>query len=91
MHLAEFVVRDFANVERNAEWCSVAVFDDILPRTVEEAGRDRPPASYQRSPASSTSARSARAQAEYAAAWPCVRRQRPQWQTTTSRSGPATV
>ena len=41
MHLAEFVVRDFANVERNAEWCSVAVFDDILPRTVEEAGRDR--------------------------------------------------
>jgi len=41
MHLAEFVVRDFANVERHAEWTSVVVFDDILPRTAEEASRDR--------------------------------------------------
>jgi hypothetical protein len=41
MHLAEFVVRDFANVERNAEWSSVVVFDDILPRTPEEAARGR--------------------------------------------------
>ena len=41
MHLAEFVVRDFANVERNAEWSSVVVFDDILPRGAEEAARDR--------------------------------------------------
>ena len=41
MHLAEFVVRDFANVERNADWSSVVVFDDILPRSVEEAARDR--------------------------------------------------
>ena len=41
MHLAEFVVRDFANVERNAEWSSVVVFDDILPRSLEEAARDR--------------------------------------------------
>jgi hypothetical protein len=41
MHLAEFVVRDFANVERNAEWSSVVVFDDILPRSAEEAARDR--------------------------------------------------
>jgi hypothetical protein len=41
MHLAEFVVRDFANVERHAEWTSVVVFDDILPRTAEEAARDR--------------------------------------------------
>ena len=41
MHLAEFVVRDFANVERNAEWTSVVVFDDILPRSAEEAARDR--------------------------------------------------
>lgn len=41
MHLAEFVVRDFANVERHAAWTSVIVFDDVLPRTVEEAGRDR--------------------------------------------------
>jgi Methyltransferase domain len=41
MHLAEFVVRDFANVEGHAQWTSVVVFDDILPRTVEEAARDR--------------------------------------------------
>lgn len=41
MHLAEFVVRDLANVERHAEWSSVVVFDDILPRSREEAGRDR--------------------------------------------------
>jgi hypothetical protein len=41
MHLAEFVVRDFANVERLADWTSVVVFDDVLPRTAEEASRDR--------------------------------------------------
>ena len=41
MHLAEFVVRDFVNVERHADWTSVVVFDDILPRTGEEAARDR--------------------------------------------------
>jgi hypothetical protein len=41
MHLSEFVVRDFTNVERHAQWTSVVVFDDILPRTVEEAARDR--------------------------------------------------
>jgi len=41
MHLAEFVVRDFASVERNAEWNSVVVFDDILPRSAEEAARGR--------------------------------------------------
>jgi hypothetical protein len=41
MHLAEFVVRDFANVERHAEWSSVVVFDDILPRSADEAARDR--------------------------------------------------
>jgi hypothetical protein len=41
MHLAEFVVRDFANVEAHAAWWSVVVLDDILPRSVEEAARDR--------------------------------------------------
>ena len=41
MHLAEFVVRDFANVERHAAWWSVIVLDDILPRSVEVAARDR--------------------------------------------------
>jgi hypothetical protein len=41
MHLAEFAVRDFIGVERLSNWTGVAVFDDILPRTVEEAARDR--------------------------------------------------
>jgi hypothetical protein len=41
MHLAEFALRDFVNVERHATRSSAIVFDDILPRTVEEAARDR--------------------------------------------------
>ena len=41
MHLAEYALRDLVNTER---WCrpgSVIVLDDMLPRTVEEAGRGR--------------------------------------------------
>src|SRR3954447_2787676 len=41
MHLSEFAVRDFIGVERLSRWTGVAIFDDILPRTVEEANRDR--------------------------------------------------
>jgi hypothetical protein len=41
MHLAEFALRDFINVERHARWTSVAVFDDILPRNAKMAARDR--------------------------------------------------
>ena len=41
MHLSEFALRDFIGVERLSRWTSVAVFDDILPRTAEEAARDR--------------------------------------------------
>jgi hypothetical protein len=41
MHLFEFALRDFMNVERFADWWSVIVFDDILPRNVDEAARDR--------------------------------------------------
>ena len=41
MHLAEFALRDFIGVERLSRWTGVAVFDDILPRSVEEAARDR--------------------------------------------------
>jgi hypothetical protein len=41
MHLAEFALRDFINVERHATRAGAIVFDDILPRTVEEAARDR--------------------------------------------------
>jgi hypothetical protein len=41
MHLFEFVLRDFVNVERHSEWWSVVVFDDVLPRRVEMASRER--------------------------------------------------
>jgi hypothetical protein len=41
LHLAEFALRDFMNIERFAGWASVIVFDDVLPRNVEEAARDR--------------------------------------------------
>lgn len=41
MHLFEFALRDFINVERYMDWTSVIVFDDVLPREVEEAARDR--------------------------------------------------
>lgn len=41
MHLFEFALRDFMNVERHADWWSVIVFDDMLPRNVDEAARDR--------------------------------------------------
>jgi hypothetical protein len=41
MHLAEFALRDFINVERLASRAGVIVFDDMLPRSVEEAARER--------------------------------------------------
>jgi hypothetical protein len=41
MHLSEFALRDFMNVERLSRWTSVAVFDDILPSSSEMAARDR--------------------------------------------------
>jgi hypothetical protein len=41
MHLIDYALRDFVNVERHAHWSSVVVFDDILPRTVDEAARER--------------------------------------------------
>ena len=41
MHLSEFVLRDFINTERFCTAGSVVVFDDVLPRSVEEAGRGR--------------------------------------------------
>jgi hypothetical protein len=41
MHLFEFALRDFMNVERYSSWYSVIVFDDMLPRNVDEAARDR--------------------------------------------------
>jgi hypothetical protein len=41
MHLSEFAVRDFINVERHLAPAGVTVFDDILPRNVLEASRIR--------------------------------------------------
>ena len=41
MHLFEFALRDFINVEKHSVWSSVIVFDDMLPRDVDEAARDR--------------------------------------------------
>ena len=41
MHLVEFALRDFINVERHSEWTGVVVFDDIFPNEVVEAARHR--------------------------------------------------
>jgi hypothetical protein len=41
MHLSEFALRDFIGVERLSRWTGVVIFDDILPRSVEEANLDR--------------------------------------------------
>lgn len=41
MHLFEFALRDFVNVERGSAWHSVVVFDDVMPRRPQEAARDR--------------------------------------------------
>lgn len=41
MHLFEYALRDFMNVEKHSDWASVIVLDDMLPRSVDEAARDR--------------------------------------------------
>lgn len=41
MHLFEYALRDFINVERYSRWSTVIVLDDQLPRGVEEAARQR--------------------------------------------------
>ncbi|MEN2739058.1 class I SAM-dependent methyltransferase [Microbacterium sp. X-17] len=41
MHWAEFAYRDFVNVEKLCSPLSVVVLDDMMPRTVHEAARDR--------------------------------------------------
>nr|WP_221380300.1 class I SAM-dependent methyltransferase [Actinoplanes polyasparticus] len=41
MHLFEYAFRDFINVEKHSDWSSVIVLDDMLPRSVDEAARDR--------------------------------------------------
>lgn len=41
MHLFEFALRDFINVERHSRPGSLIIFDDVLPRKVVEANRVR--------------------------------------------------
>ena len=41
MHLAEYALRDFINTERFTHATSVIVIDDMLPRNLGEADRDR--------------------------------------------------
>jgi hypothetical protein len=41
MHLFEFALRDFMNVELHSSPTTVIVLDDMLPRNVTEAARDR--------------------------------------------------
>ncbi|MFJ4921901.1 class I SAM-dependent methyltransferase [Streptomyces sp. NPDC088725] len=41
LHLFEFALRDFMNVEKHSRWSSVIVLDDMLPRDVDEAARSR--------------------------------------------------
>lgn len=41
LHLFEFALRDFMNVERHSAWTSVIVFDDVYPRSIDEAARER--------------------------------------------------
>jgi hypothetical protein len=41
MHLVEYALRDFINVERHTDWTSVVVFDDIFPADVDMAARKR--------------------------------------------------
>lgn len=41
MHIFEYALRDFINVEKHSRWSSVVVLDDMLPRSIDEAARDR--------------------------------------------------
>lgn len=41
LHLFEFALRDFINVERHSSARALHIIDDVLPNTVDEAARDR--------------------------------------------------
>lgn len=41
MHLVEFVLRDLTNLERHSHAGTVVLLDDVFPRNVEEAARER--------------------------------------------------
>jgi hypothetical protein len=41
LHLFEYAFRDFVNAERHSSSRGVIIFDDVLPRSVDEAARQR--------------------------------------------------
>src|SRR5262245_8888238 len=41
LHLFEFALRDFINTERHCSAGSLVIFDDVLPRSADEAARQR--------------------------------------------------
>lgn len=41
LHLFEFAFRDFVNAERHAARNGIIIFDDVLPRDIDEAARER--------------------------------------------------
>jgi hypothetical protein len=41
LHLFEYAMRDFANVERHSNWSTVIAVDDVYPRNISEAARTR--------------------------------------------------
>jgi len=46
MHLHEYALRDFKNIERHARTSSVVVFDDMLPYNQAIAAREQPPGDW---------------------------------------------
>lgn len=46
MHLVEFALRDYFNIEQHAHQGSVIVFDDVLPRNQAEAAREMCPGDW---------------------------------------------
>lgn len=46
MHLSEYALRDFMNVERHMDPAGIVLLDDVLPRNPLEAARDRQTAGW---------------------------------------------
>lgn len=46
MHLFEFALRDFMNIEQYSNTRTVVVFDDVMPRNQHEASRDQCPGDW---------------------------------------------
>lgn len=46
MHLYEYALRDFYNVEKHSHPATIIVFDDVLPRNQQEAAREQCPGDW---------------------------------------------